>query len=193
MATMNISIPDEMKAFVEEQAAKSGFGTVSEYMRVLIRGVQERQADANVWTPCCWLGSTRDQRLCSLRPIGNQFGRKFTSGTPHARNGPMARKTPRIVRHPQAILDIVEVADFTASRTTLMLPIASSPLPRRPSNLSRMPGLGTRWESDHPRLADLRFFPVTTFPIIWASIGRSRRDSNWSVCSTHARSRGSST
>jgi antitoxin ParD1/3/4 len=45
MATMNISIPDEMKAFVEEQAAKQGFGTVSEYIRVLIRGVQERQAE----------------------------------------------------------------------------------------------------------------------------------------------------
>ncbi len=29
----------------EEQAAKCGFGTVSEYMRVLIRGVQERQAE----------------------------------------------------------------------------------------------------------------------------------------------------
>ena len=44
MATMSISIPDEMKAFVEEQAgAKAGFGTVSEYMRVLIRGVQEQQ------------------------------------------------------------------------------------------------------------------------------------------------------
>ena len=45
MATMNISIPDEMKAFVEEQAARRGFGTVSEYMRDLIRGVQERQAE----------------------------------------------------------------------------------------------------------------------------------------------------
>ncbi len=45
MATMNISIPDEMKAFVEEQAAKCGFGTVSEYMRVLIRGVQKRFAE----------------------------------------------------------------------------------------------------------------------------------------------------
>ena len=45
MATMNISIPDEMKAFVEEQTAKKGFGTVSEYMRDLIRGVQLRQAE----------------------------------------------------------------------------------------------------------------------------------------------------
>jgi antitoxin ParD1/3/4 len=45
MATMNISIPDEMKAFVEQQAAKSEFSTVSEYMRDLIRGVQQRQAE----------------------------------------------------------------------------------------------------------------------------------------------------
>ena len=45
MATMNISVPDEMKAFVEEQTAKKGFGTVSEYMRHLIRGVQLRQAE----------------------------------------------------------------------------------------------------------------------------------------------------
>jgi antitoxin ParD1/3/4 len=44
MATMNISLPDEMKAFVESQAAQQGFGTVSEYMRSLIRDIQQRQA-----------------------------------------------------------------------------------------------------------------------------------------------------
>jgi antitoxin ParD1/3/4 len=44
MATMNISLPDEMKSFIEEQSTKKGFGTVSEYMRTLIREVQERQA-----------------------------------------------------------------------------------------------------------------------------------------------------
>jgi antitoxin ParD1/3/4 len=44
MATMNISLPDSMKAFIEEQAAKAGFGTVSEYMRAMIREVQERQS-----------------------------------------------------------------------------------------------------------------------------------------------------
>ncbi len=44
MATMNISLPDEMKAFVETQAAKEGFGTTSEYLRSVIRDVQKRQA-----------------------------------------------------------------------------------------------------------------------------------------------------
>jgi antitoxin ParD1/3/4 len=44
MATMNISLPDEMKAFIEAQAAAKGFGTVSEYMRALVREAQERAA-----------------------------------------------------------------------------------------------------------------------------------------------------
>jgi antitoxin ParD1/3/4 len=44
MATMNISLPESMKEFVEDQAARRGFGTVSEYMRAVIREVQERQA-----------------------------------------------------------------------------------------------------------------------------------------------------
>jgi antitoxin ParD1/3/4 len=45
MATMNISLPDDMKAFVEDEAAKKGFGTVSEYVRAIIRDVQERQVE----------------------------------------------------------------------------------------------------------------------------------------------------
>jgi antitoxin ParD1/3/4 len=44
MATMNISLPDPMRKFVERQAKKEGFGTVSEYMRSIIREVQKRHA-----------------------------------------------------------------------------------------------------------------------------------------------------
>jgi antitoxin ParD1/3/4 len=44
MATMNISLPDPMKEFVETQAQKEGFGSVSEYLRAIIREVQKRQA-----------------------------------------------------------------------------------------------------------------------------------------------------
>ncbi len=77
----------------------------------------------------------------------------------------MARKTPRVVWHPQAALDIVELADFSAWRTSLdaadrFVAAAEKTI----QLLSRMPGLGTRWESDLPRLAELRFYPVTKFP-----------------------------
>jgi antitoxin ParD1/3/4 len=44
MATMNISLPDPMKEFVEARAKEEGLGTVSEYVRSLIREEQKRQA-----------------------------------------------------------------------------------------------------------------------------------------------------
>lgn len=34
---MNISLPDTLKSFVDEQASQCGYGTGSEYMRELIR------------------------------------------------------------------------------------------------------------------------------------------------------------
>jgi antitoxin ParD1/3/4 len=42
MAKMNISLPDEMKAFVEDQASRKGFSTASEYVRAIIREAKER-------------------------------------------------------------------------------------------------------------------------------------------------------
>ncbi|MEJ7686588.1 MAG: type II toxin-antitoxin system ParD family antitoxin [Variovorax sp.] len=39
---MNISLPDELKAFVDLQLRTQGFGTSSEYMRELIRRDRER-------------------------------------------------------------------------------------------------------------------------------------------------------
>ena len=43
MSTMNISLPDTLKAYVDEQVAGRGFGTSSEYVRELIRGDRDRQ------------------------------------------------------------------------------------------------------------------------------------------------------
>ena len=42
MATMNISLPDSMKLFVDQQVSQRGYGTSSEYLRELIRKEQER-------------------------------------------------------------------------------------------------------------------------------------------------------
>ncbi len=43
MSTMNISLPDALKSFVDEQVAGRGYGTSSEYIRELIRADQDRQ------------------------------------------------------------------------------------------------------------------------------------------------------
>jgi antitoxin ParD1/3/4 len=41
MNTMNISLPDALKTFVDEQVLQRGYGTRSDYVRELIRRDQE--------------------------------------------------------------------------------------------------------------------------------------------------------
>ncbi|NKX44137.1 type II toxin-antitoxin system ParD family antitoxin [Roseicyclus persicicus] len=44
MATMNVSLPDAMKAWVESRTADGRYANASDYVRDLIRRDQERQA-----------------------------------------------------------------------------------------------------------------------------------------------------
>ena len=42
-ATLNISIPEEMKQWVESEVERGGYGTASEYFRQLVREDQQRR------------------------------------------------------------------------------------------------------------------------------------------------------
>jgi antitoxin ParD1/3/4 len=42
MSTMNVSLPDSLKEFVDEQVERRGYGTSSEYIRELIRRDHDR-------------------------------------------------------------------------------------------------------------------------------------------------------
>ena len=44
METMNISLPDQMKNFVDEQVRSGHYSSVSEYVRDLIRDDEKRKA-----------------------------------------------------------------------------------------------------------------------------------------------------
>ena len=44
MKSMNISLPDSMRAYIEEQVARGGYSTVSEYFRELVRQDQKQKA-----------------------------------------------------------------------------------------------------------------------------------------------------
>lgn len=44
MTTMNISLPDALKAFVDEQVATRGYASSSEYVRDLLRREKENAA-----------------------------------------------------------------------------------------------------------------------------------------------------
>lgn len=43
MGTMDNSLPDALKSFVDDQASQRGYSTSSEYVRELIRKNQDRQ------------------------------------------------------------------------------------------------------------------------------------------------------
>ena len=43
MTTMNISLPDVLKSFVDDQVGARGYGSSSEYVRELIRKDRDRQ------------------------------------------------------------------------------------------------------------------------------------------------------
>jgi len=45
---MNVSLPDALKAFVDEQVEAGGYSTSSEYVRELIRKDQDRQRLRNL-------------------------------------------------------------------------------------------------------------------------------------------------
>lgn len=50
MGTMNISLPDPMKKFVEEEVSKGGYSTASEYIRAVLREEQKRKAQDKLET-----------------------------------------------------------------------------------------------------------------------------------------------
>lgn len=45
MTSLNISLPEPLRDFVNTQVAKGNYGTASEYLRELIRDAQRREAD----------------------------------------------------------------------------------------------------------------------------------------------------
>ncbi|HEY1934245.1 MAG TPA: type II toxin-antitoxin system ParD family antitoxin [Acetobacteraceae bacterium] len=48
MATITISLPDSLKAFVESRLATGGYGNVSEYFRSLLREAQAKEEAARL-------------------------------------------------------------------------------------------------------------------------------------------------
>ena len=45
MTTLNFSLPDDLKKWIEAQVAAGGYGNTSEYIRELIRIDQKRKAE----------------------------------------------------------------------------------------------------------------------------------------------------
>jgi len=71
---MNVSLPETMKSFVEKRLDQDGYGTVSEYIRDLIRADQKRRAEAQLET----LLLERLQNTAAIEFDVNQVKAEFT-------------------------------------------------------------------------------------------------------------------
>ena len=48
METMNISLPETLRAFVDARVKEGGYSSASEYVRELVRGDQKRQTQEDL-------------------------------------------------------------------------------------------------------------------------------------------------
>lgn len=48
MATLELSLPESLKSFVEEQASRGGHGSPSDYVRFLIREAQKHEVQTRL-------------------------------------------------------------------------------------------------------------------------------------------------
>jgi len=80
-ATMNISLPDTMKAEVEEIIANEGYGNTSEFFRDLVRNYlkdrQERELEALLVQR---LKDTDDREL-NMNDVRKELAKRLNKGT----------------------------------------------------------------------------------------------------------------
>ncbi len=48
MTTLNIALPEDMKAFIEAQVAEEGYASASEYLQAILRDARMRKARKNL-------------------------------------------------------------------------------------------------------------------------------------------------
>lgn len=76
--TMNISLPDAMKTFVEERLETDGYGTVSEYVRDLIRDDQKKREEAKLER--LLLARLESKTDFSIEEVKAELGKRLNKG-----------------------------------------------------------------------------------------------------------------
>ena len=133
MSTMNISLPDSLKSFVDQQVAERGYGTSSEYVRELIR----RDGIARSCAACSGKAPLRPGR-----PINTAYFEALRK-LPTAR---VARDGEAVVPRKRALLDIEEAVDHYLKEAAL-----------RSHSGSSTSGKGLRLLSEHPAAGSPRY------------------------------------
>ncbi len=161
MTTMNISVPDEMKAFVESKMAQEGYASASEYLRTLIREAQRQQAKQG-------LEAKLREALESgpATPMKQEDWAALRQEAMDGLAGENHSSMSQIVRRPAANRDLVTIYQHYARHAGLR--VADRFFAEAEATFTRladMPGLGTRYEPSDALYVDLRYFPVSRFRV----------------------------
>lgn len=77
--TMNVSLPEQMKNFVEERLESGGYGSVSEYVRELIREDQKRREEEKLEKLLLSRLQSEDQEF-SIEEVRKELARRVKKG-----------------------------------------------------------------------------------------------------------------
>ena len=157
MTSLNISLPEALKNYVEGQVASGDWGTPSEYIRELIRQDKERRlASLEQELLAAARGPKIEVSLTEIRKKGLVAAlRESATGVRRA----------RIQLSALAIADILEQADWYEARSDHILAkrwekaVAASL-----AAMSRAPNAGSPCRFNAEELKDTRRVPVAGFP-----------------------------
>ncbi len=182
MQTMNISLPDPMKQYVEEQVAAGAYSSASEYIRELVRADQKRQAKEQL-----------EQTLLDALNSGEAMeatpewwatcGMKSESGRVPARPLPMwqfqrprRRSLSSVFVRPRARRDLVDCAAYLENEAGIELADHFVAAARETFEaLAYMPRMGKLCGFRRPSLRRVRRWPVKGFEN-WLAFYQPKRD-----------------
>ena len=159
MTSMNISLPEPLKLFVEEQVSKGGYSTASEYLRELIREAQ-RRTDRQELEAKLLAGLNSPTSEMSADEWASAAA---THSEPKPRTS-VRRLSGRIIRSDLALEDLDALSEHIRQRSprAALRFLRAAELSFR--KLSSMPGIGERFETDNVLYQEIRSLPISGFP-----------------------------
>lgn len=170
MATMNIFLPDELKAFVDAQVAEHAYGSTSEYLRELIR----KQRDVEKLRAMLLEGANSGPgRVVELRlSLGITRHRQ--------RRGRCATGKPVQVL-PQAERDLRQATVWYREHGGVGLAVKWTDAVVALRRVGAHPRAGASRHAVALKLDGLRFWPIQKFPYLISYIEREDRVDVWRV------------
>ena len=156
---MNISLPDTLKQFVDQQVSRAGYGSVSDYLRHLIRQEQARQAERGLAELIRQGLESRPGPAGGLGLLGRQAGE-----APGLRPGATPEGVKPVRVRPLADADIDAALAYLRARNRTAASRFVAALERAFQRLSRDPGMGSPRYAHVLPVEGLRAWKVQGFP-----------------------------